>query len=189
MTPVVLPREDYSLFGGHQWTPEGNAFYYGQRDKKANLWKIVLHELESGDEKVIYQSKEFYNLALSPDGQFLALNIQSRTKPRVVLISTSGEEIRELCSFGKNSRTASNNSITWSTDGNFILFAVNNPAEDNNFFELCRIPAEGGELTRLGLKAEYGFNNLSTHPDGRHITYSTFSMGKTEIWVMDNFLK
>jgi Tol biopolymer transport system component len=189
VTPAVLPRENFSLFGGHKWTPEGNAFYYGQRDKQTNLWNIVLHELDSGVERIIYQSEDFYNLALSPDGQLLVLNIQSRTKPRVIIISTSGEEIRELCSFGKSTRTASNNSIIWTADGNYILFALNNPEEDDNLFELCRIPANGGELTRLGLKVENGFNNLSTHPDGRHLTYSSASQNIKEIWVMENFLK
>ena len=63
VTPAVLPRENFSLFGGHKWTPEGNAFYYGLRDGKAKLWKIVLHNLDSGKEELIYQSKDFYNLA------------------------------------------------------------------------------------------------------------------------------
>ena len=56
-------------------------------------------------------------------------------------------------------------------------------------FELCRIPAKGGELTRLGLKVENGFINLSTHPDGRHLTYSSASQNIKEIWVMENFLQ
>jgi Tol biopolymer transport system component len=189
VTPAVLPRENFSLFGGHKWTPEGNAFYYGLRDGKANLWKIVLHDLGSGNEELIYESKDFYNLDLSPDGKMLALNIQSRKKPRVNIISTTGEEIRELCSFGKNTRFASNNSIIWTKDGNYVIFGKNNPEEDNNVWELCRIPAMGGELTRLGLKAKYGFYNLSTHPDGRHLTYSTASQNIKEIWVMENFLQ
>lgn len=189
VTPTVLPRENFSLFGGHKWTPEGNAFYYGLRDGKANLWKIVLHDLDSGNEEVIYQSKDFYNLDLSPDGQMLALNIQNRTKPKVIIISSSGEEIRELCSFGKNTRFKSNNSIIWTADGKYVLFAINNPKEDNNMFELCRIPAKGGKLTKLGLKVENGFNNLSTHPDGRHLTYSSASQNIKEIWVMENFLQ
>ena len=96
----------------------------------------------------------------------------------------TGGEPRELCRFEKGELIFS---ITWTVDGKYILFAIKGPRQDK--WDLCRIPAKGGELEKLGLEM-IGIRDLSFHPDGRHIVF--FSHGSTvkpnEVWVMENFL-
>ncbi len=189
VTKVMEAEENFSLFGGHQWSLDGKTIYYGLQDKKANEWQIISRDMESGDEKVIYQSKDFYQLSLSPDGQLLALCFVGwRGKAHVNTISISGEESNELVSFDKKTRLGRNNAVTWSADGKYILFAVDDRSSEKNMYELCRIPADGGDLEKLGLKGENGFENLSAHPNGRNFAYSTVGERTTEIWVLENFL-
>jgi len=188
-TTVVESREDYSLFGGHAWTPDGKAIYYGQRDQKARSWNIMYLDLDSGQEKVIFQSEEFFNYDLSPDGQWLGVCFMGGPKnAHVDILSVSGGEPREVCSLDQNLRIASNNSIAWATDGKYLLLAVNDRTSGDAVCELCRIATHGGDLEKLGLKVEYGFVNLTAHPDGRHFVYSTMGNARTEIWRMENFL-
>ena len=189
VTPVVQPKENFSLFGGHHWSPDGKTIYYGLQDKKVNSWQIMSRDLESGSEKIIYQSKEFYQLSLSPDGQLLALCFMSRREnAHVNVISTADGEFRELVTFDKKTRLGRDNSVTWTADGKYILFSVYDPSSENNIYELCRIPADGGDLEKLGLKVKNGFINMSAHPDGRHFAYSTRGQRTMEMWVMENFL-
>ena len=54
--------------------------------------------------------------------------------------------------------------------------------------ELYRIPAQGGEPEKLGLEMSGFIINLSAHPDGRHIAFSSSEQSIGEIWVMENFL-
>ncbi len=69
--------------------------------------------------------------------------------------------------------------VEWTADGTHLLFASGS--------ELWRIPAEGGQPQRLGLKTLFAHPTLSVHPDGRRIAF-TGGEQKHEIWVLENFL-
>jgi Tol biopolymer transport system component len=111
-----------------------------------------------------------------------------RENAHVNVISTADGESRELVTFDKKTRLGRDNSVTWTADGKYILFSVYDPSSENNIYELCRIPADGGDLEKLGLKVKNGFINMSAHPDGRHFAYSTRGQRTMEMWVMENFL-
>jgi hypothetical protein len=56
-------------------------------------------------------------------------------------------------------------------------------------WELCRIPARGGEIEHLELELTSSITGLSMHPDGRHIAYSDISNLLTpSVWLIENFL-
>ena len=187
---VVQPGKEFSLFGGHAWSLDGKTIYYGLRDNEAESWNIMSRELASGKEEIIFQSPEFYNFDLSPDGRSLGLCFMGRggINAHVDFLSISNGESRELCSLDEKARIGSNNSITWTVDGKYILFAVREDASLGSHYELCRIAASGGDVEKLGLPEENGFVNLNAHPDGRHFVYSTMGNSMTEIWVMENTL-
>ena len=140
--------------------------------------------------RTIFQSKESYDLSLSPDGKWLALCFSGAGggKARVEIIPISGGESRELISFDNKTRLAWGNSSTWTVDGKYILFAIKDPDREKQSDELYRIAVEGGELENLGVKSFGGFENLSAHPNGRNFTYASRSERTTKIWVMENFL-
>jgi hypothetical protein len=104
----------------------------------------------------------------------------------------TGGKAHELFRFGKDDfiSLGVSGSCTWSIDGQYILFALWDANVEDAVWELCRIKSGGGEIDKLGLKLEYGgFINLSMHPDGQHILFSSKSQHiPPALWVMENFL-
>jgi len=145
-----------------------------------NLSQILVRDLETGIEKELYRFDNYVNISLSPDGKWLASSDSGSLK---VMPATGGEP-KELYKFMEEYKKE--RPITWSADGKNILFSKKEPGKDGWY--LCQIPAEGGEPKKLGLEMKNGFMNLSAHPDGRHIAFSTSEQSNVEIWVMENFL-
>jgi Tol biopolymer transport system component len=188
---IISPAENNPNFGRHEWSPDGKSIYYGGRDDENGMNQIITRELETGHEKVLYQSKEQLNLSLSEDGQYLAISSRY-PEPYLSVIPTAGGIGHELFRFGKDDLISLGiaGSCTWTIDGKYVLFALRDGNVDDPKMELCRIKADGGEIEKLGLAMKFsGFINLSVHPDGRHISFSSKSKHiPPALWVMENFL-
>ncbi len=188
---IISPAKNNPYFGRHEWSPDGKSIYYGGRDDENGMNQIITRELETGHEKVLYQSKERLNLSLSEDGQYIAITSRY-PEPYLSVMPTAGGKENELFRFGKDDLISLGvqGSCTWSIDGQYILFALRDANVEDAVWELCRIKSGGGEIDKLGLKLEYGgFINLSVHPDGQHISFSSKSKHiPPTLWVMENFL-
>jgi Tol biopolymer transport system component len=179
--------EEHKHFGGHGWFPDGKRIFYGLYDNEKDSWDIVMRDLESKKEEILFQSGDFYTISLSPDGQWFALTCPSDEDPRILLVPASGAESRELYRFPPGTYLSTIPSSTWTSDGKYLLFNIRTPTRESPY-ELCRIPISGGEPEQLGHSSRDVFLNLDAHPDGRHIVYSTAQNTINEIWVMDNYL-
>jgi len=188
VTPV-LQTGGMNLFGGHEWSFDGKTIYFGRLGRKPKRYQLCVRDIESGKEEVIYGSNDRFDISLSPDGRQLSLLFISNENQSLNVMPATGGELRELCSFEKADgfKFGRNCSMTWTGDGKYIFYTVKDSKSDNDKWELCRIPAEGGESQRLGLKMG-DFVCLSVHPDGRHIAFSTRRLASSEVWVMENFL-
>ena len=191
VTPVLQIDDNIGL-RAHERSRDGKTIFYVRHDKKANIYQILVRDLASDTEKEIYRSEDPIKISLSPDGQWLALLanfFMSDKKPCLNVIPSAGGEPRELCRFEEGiDFIQAGAPITWTADGKYILFAMKLPKKDDAKGELYRIPAEGGELERLGLEMNGWLINLSAHPDGQHIAFSSSEQSIAEIWVMENFL-
>ncbi len=130
-------------------------------------------------------------ISLSPDGQWLAIQahfFMSEKKPRLNIIQSAGGKSRELFRFEEGIDMHAGAPFTWTADGKYILFTVKTTQNDDKKGELYRIPAEGGEPEKLGLEINGFIINLSAHPNGRHIAFSSSEHPVAEIWVMENLL-
>jgi Tol biopolymer transport system component len=172
------------------WSRDGKDIFYVRRNHTNNLCQIMVRDLEGGTEKELYRSSSdsYGDISVSPDGKWLALHSeQSNNSLRSLkVMPVTGGEPRELYKFEKEEGFRS---ITWSADGKYIIFAKQPLKQNDPKGELCRIPAEGGEPEKLGLEM-IRINDLSVHPDGRHIVFSSpgSSVKFPEVWVMENFL-
>ena len=188
---IISPAENKPHFGRHEWSPDGKSIYYGGRDDVNEMYHIITRELETGNEKVLYQSEHRLHLSLSEDGQYLAIILPYPT-PTLSVLPTAGGKENELFRFGKDDfiSLGVQGSCTWSIDGQYILFSLWDANVEDPEWELCRIKAGGGEIEKLGLAMKYsGFINLSVHPDGQHISFSSKSKHiLPALWVMENFL-
>jgi Tol biopolymer transport system component len=145
-----------------------------------NPSKIIKRDIETGVEQNLYQFDTYINMSLSPDGKWLVTSHPKSLKVMPVF----GGDPRELYTFKEEYNLG--RPVTWSADGKYILFSDKEPGQDG--WELCRIPAEGGESRKLGLEIKKGFDNLSVHPNNRTIAYSSNEQKDAEFWVMENFL-
>jgi len=145
-----------------------------------NLSQIMVRDLDTGVEDELYRFDNYINISLSPDGKWLASSHPSSLK----VMPAAGGEVRELYRF--EGEYNNERPITWTADGKYILFSKKESGHEG--WELCRIPAEGGELQTLGLETEKSFMNLSSHPGGQKIAFSTSDQTTAEFWEMKNFL-
>jgi Tol biopolymer transport system component len=187
----ILQSDDNINFTAPEFSHDGKAIFYVRQDRKANIYQILARDLASGTENEIYRSDAPLIISLSPDGQWLAIQahfFMSDKIPSLNVIPSTGGELQELCRFEEGIDIRTGFSCTWTADGKYIIFTMKSPKKDNENWDLYRISAKGGEPEKLGLEMSGFLINLSPHPDGRHIAFSTSEQSIAEIWVMDNFL-
>ena len=148
-------------------------------------------DLESGAEKTLYESKNFLQITLSPDGLWLAVNSRDPSKPgdKMLLLPTSGGEVKDLITSkeGEDFYIGFHGFCTWTIDGKYILFGkIIGPAG----YIMCRVPASGGEIEKIGVAIPgERASSLSMAPDGRSIAFSFYTLPLSPaVWVMENFL-
>ncbi len=165
-------------------SPDGNRLY--------NLGPAGLaeHDLVSGRGRTIAQAPEgtgFVLLAISPDGKFLATQLNGRGKKpnSLAVLRVDTGEIREVTTIPPPNWFQN---IAWTPDGRHLLFTKHFAAggSESEKVELCRVAVDSGEEQDLGLSLQ-GIRDLSIHPDGRRIAF-TVMRDVTEIWIMENLL-
>jgi len=179
ITPVK-PWENWkskNIISG-ELSPDGKTVFYVELNK--NIFKIFVQDLETGIEKELYRFDNHVIISLSPDGKWLACSQPLSLNLMPVIGGESKELYRFKPGYGQG------RPITWSVDGKYIIFSREKSGQ--NSWELCRIPVDGGEPQKLELKIENRFANLSAHPNGRKIAFSTSDQTTAEFWEMKNFL-
>ncbi len=193
---IVSPDEGepLRLFGQHEWSPDMATLYYGRLTNNSRNAQIISRDLESGEDKMIYESKEILHMTHSHDGRWLAVISRPRSVATYTMrvIPVSGGEARELFRFEQGERIyiGFSGSSSWSADGSHILFRLRDDKVEDPNWELCRIPASGGEIEKLGIiMPGENASSLTMHPDGRHIAFSSTSAPlPPAVWVIENFL-
>jgi Tol biopolymer transport system component len=111
---------------------------------------------------------------------------QEEKRRTLRIISADCKEIRDLTVFEDTDNGPA--WTTWTPDGKYVLFPKHNPKEEGKS-QLWRIPVQGGELEKLNIEM-WGFNNLTVHPDGTRLAFSSYgpSLKQAELWVMENSL-
>ena len=191
--PVVQVDPEVVIYS-HRWSRDGKTIFYTGSEPEAKVQNalrkshIYVHDIKSGQDKILPGSPaDAKDIDISPDGKWLVLLNRDDNKVLRVM-PTSGGEPRTLYSFKQ--QLSHILSPTWIAGGKYILFyLIKTVAEPSPTFELVRIPAEGGELQKLGLEM-MEFRHFSAHPDGQHIVFHSrgSAIRWPEVWVMENFL-
>ncbi len=173
-------------------SPDGKNIFYTLRNRKTKTYQFIVKDFKSGDQKELYRSEGDLHINLSPDGQWLTIQenyLQVSDKiPSLSIIPSTGGELRKLWSFEDGIAIRYGAPSTWTLDGKNILFAMKFPKKDGEKWDLYRISVKGGEPEKLELEMGGFIMNLSIHPNGRHIVFSTSEEENSEVWVMENFL-
>ncbi|HSB15684.1 MAG TPA: hypothetical protein VLE22_14595 [Bryobacteraceae bacterium] len=157
-------------------SPDGKRLYnLGPRG-------LVEHDLANGGERAVARppkGAEFVELAMSPDGKFLATKLNKSPYSLAILPVDTGE-VREVLTIPPPNWFLS---IAWTPDSRYLLSAKQFEVE-NERAELWRVAVATGEAQSLGLSFQ-SIRDLSIHPNGRRIAF-TYAHRTSEIWAMEN---
>ncbi len=172
-----VPEDDAFPLTRLEWSPDGKSFYYLlSRDR------LVQHDLETGEDKILYKHSNFesYILSLSPDGQNLLFGLKypGDEKSRLFTIPAEGGEKKEVCTAQEAKGFGP---AFWSPDGKNIYFVEILESMKTN---LWRVPSKGGNPEKVW-GSENRVDIFDIHPDGNQIAFSIRER-KTEVRVIEN---
>jgi Tol biopolymer transport system component len=169
-----------------EWDKEGKNIFYASNNQ------IVKHNIESGEEKIIYNARQFTypNIMRSHDGNNLLIDImvdKTGADCQLLSINENGGEPKILCTH-KDVSNIRLRRIALSPDGKYIYFS--------SLFDdykiglksiLYRIPSAGGTPENLWQSKEYFIAGMSIHPDGKKMAFSTYETG-SDLRVIENLV-
>ena len=191
VTSLVQDREG-EYVGGNVWSPDGRAVFYLRQEPSAKKSSIVARELETGREREVFSASAdsgMNGIALSPDGQLVAFWYYDKGGhlQGLEVIPSGGGVPRELVKVEEGEKYPDYTGLAWSPDGLQVFFAKGGTTHQDLKFELWRVPVKGGRAERVDL-AMTGLSDVRVHPDGQRIAFAAGERGRSEVWVMENFL-
>lgn len=168
----VIYRSPESLQAPN-WTPDGKALIYNSGGR--------LYRFDLAKEKAVALNTDFATSnnndhVLSFDGKMIGISHHSKedqNKSIVYVLPAQGGKPRRVTSKGPSYLHG------WSPDGEFLIYT----GERNGEFDIYRIPAEGGEETRL--TSAKGLDDGSEYsPDGKYIYFNSNRTATMQIWRM-----
>jgi Tol biopolymer transport system component len=185
--PVELFR--VAGIGGAGWTRDGKTLFFQRWGSSGKGSAIVARDVAIGKEREVHSlagpAVYISSPMVSPDDRHVAVAVnefdESRSKA-VIVVSVAGGEAQTVV---RDTRFPWPPPIAWAPDSRGVLF-VKQPNPDDQRTELWIAPLGGGEPRKLDLAAP-SMRDLSVHPDGRHVAF-TSGGDRSEVWVMENFL-
>jgi len=170
-----VPDDDASPLSDLEWSADGKSFYYlFFKDR------LVKHDMESGEDKVLYEHTHFNSLLLnrSPDGKSLLLGVYNpeEKKSHLFTIPADGGKEKELCTTQESKNFAK---ALWSPDGQYIYFT-----EIAEGTKLWRVSAQGGIPQKIW-QSKNRAELFSIHPEGKQMAFAIRER-TTEIRAIEN---
>jgi Tol biopolymer transport system component len=138
------------------WSKDGETIYYIDDESE-----LRSHAVESGKESAIYRGRSLRQIALSPDGQSLAL---SSAGSAILLLPVAGGDPRSLAFDGLTE-------LEWGHD----LIAARG-------VDLFRVPLDGETPQRIEMPGNRGAG-FSLHPDNKRVAL-TAGATRSEVWAL-----
>ena len=177
-----------------EWSNDGKSIFYVRTTSGGSERAFVRRDLASGNEMELVRNARLGGLNLSPDRRNIVAGIGSigTDSPsntgliRNAVIPTDGSPLRLLN--GSTGGCAGGCShMMFAPDGNSNLIR-NNPKEGKP--EVWRVFLDGAAPKKLDLdippRARGAFR---VHPDGKRIAFVDWGAPKSEIWVVENYLR
>jgi Tol biopolymer transport system component len=169
-------------------SPDGKSVFYASVQWRKKVALIIKHDLTTGQEKEIYRKEippDIGNMTVSPDFRYLSFSSSDGAPGQgyvIRIIDLADGRTRDILQ-GKLDSFAPH---IWARDGKSILFIKRPSDSRGEKGELWRVPAAGGEPTKIDLGIEFK-GDVDLSPDERRIVYTSSKL-VLEIWAMENFL-
>ncbi|MCJ7581584.1 MAG: tetratricopeptide repeat protein [Candidatus Aminicenantes bacterium] len=189
----VIQFEPGDKISEPEWSLNGKQIFYTYKHPQKEYGQIIRYDLQGKEKKEICQS-EFnpsyvtgrnsffpHDLAISPDGEWLAFN--KGWSPVLMIVSTSGGEPREIFRMKKKGEQIG--TIAWMPKSQELIFASYQLPKRESY-DLWRISSSGENLQKLETYKD-SILWMSAHPDGEQIVFGSNHKIK-DVWLMENFL-
>lgn len=189
----ILQFESGDRISEPEWSLNGKQIFYTYQHPQKKYGQIIKYDLQSKEKKEICQG-EFnpsyvtgrnsffsHDLAISPDGEWLAFN--KGWSPVLMIVSSSGGEPHEI--FRMKEKGEQIGTIAWMPKSQELIFASYRLPQRESY-DLWRISASGENLQKLGVYQDR-IHWMSVNPDGENIVFGSSHRIK-DVWVMENFL-
>jgi Tol biopolymer transport system component len=172
-TPLLVePDADFgSDWRPHSWSPDGSKVILANVGPDRN--QIRVHDVASGESRVVAHADFVSATAISPDGNTLAFSRE--TDGTINAVPMAGGEatqrFRDPDLWGR--------SLQWTTDGRFLVWVSQGA--------VWRMSAQGGEPVRIAeLPVLFaGYPNLRLQPGGTGVSY-TGGQWRGEVWLLED---
>jgi Tol biopolymer transport system component len=184
-----------------EWNADGSRYYYARRGSEGVDPTIVEHDLQSGDERIVYKGTGpmviFWSLHFGPDRRSLMFKSSSGMRQGVGMVDIKTGEARVVLdeATGTNFETwIGLGTPTWSPDGRAVLIT----RTQKQVTDLRLIPVAGGEVRRIPLGAELtrlstsvsaglapALGNIVWSPDGAVLAF-VLAATQNETWLLEN---
>lgn len=188
-TPVEIKvKQDVApISGTAEWDKEGKNIFYASNNQ------IIKHNIESEEEKIIYNARPFTfpNIVRLLDGNNLLIDImveKTGSHCQLLSINENGGEAKILCTHTDVSNIRLKR-IALSPDGKDIYFSSLSDDDKLGLKSiLYRIASTGGTPENLWQSKKYFIAGMSIHPEGKKMAFSTFETG-FDLRVIENLGK
>jgi Tol biopolymer transport system component len=188
-------------------SPDGKTLYVPVSEvgpyESAPVSGVAAIDITTGEEQLLVSlpsSERAVDVGvdLSPDGKTLAVSVASepRGSVRIIAFGVDDGTVREITTALPTGWAG--NSTRWTPDGRSLLVVA---FDSNRDWRIVRIPVEGREPVFDGLDyrtlvsmlpdlrlAAGNFNGFDISPDGSQLIVSTWTLGKQELWAIDNVM-
>ena len=187
-----LQSDQDSDISNPAWFPNGKRLLYTDRRNESGtiVEVVVTRDLQTGGKTELFRpapGSKIDDIALSPDGRQVVLTLlEKETRSSVLkVLPVAGGEASELLRANEPEAIVGD-SLSWSSDSRYIVFGKGQSTGQEQKTQLLAIPSRGGEPHALGLAMD-SVRRLSFDPSGHRIAFAA-GKGKSEVWVMENFL-
>ena len=170
---------------------QGNIFIVHRHEVGKKTQQLVVHNLKSGQERVLFQVAEPANVsgfAVSPDGRQVAFTTGGEPGgiSDLRVVSVAGGDTRTLFHLKAPKELAREGALAWTRDGKYIVFGEGTTLWTQRKDEVYEISAQGGEPRDLGLSM-LAIQRMHIHPDGHRLLFESDGHS-AEVWGIHNIL-
>ncbi len=156
--------------------PGGSFLVYCREEQVSNLWALSLDgpgSAHRAPRQLTFSTKRLSNVAVSPDGQWIALESNSSGTPEIWVARADGSGLRRLTSFGG----PTTGTPRWSPDGRFLAF----DSRVQNQGEIFTVEVSTGALRQVTANPADDIVP-SWSRDGRWIYFASNRSGRYQVW-------
>lgn len=144
---------------------------------KSGMVDLYVANADGSNLKQLTRSSEYESSPCwSPDGRWICFATQLKGGGRVLAkVASSGGDVQRIRVAGVSNPSEPD----WSPDGKWIAFTA-----QMGSFQLCVVPAEGGDVTLLA-----GGDDPSWAPNSRTVAFTRHASGRQTLSLLDVFTK